>query len=78
MNRQVLLRSITNQWVDYLTQIEGLRVSISMESYAQRNPLVVYKTKAAELFTQLLNDIRQNVVERMFITLPQFVTFICF
>ena len=71
VNRQVLLRSITNQWVDYLTQIEGLRVSISMESYAQRNPLVVYKTKAAELFTQLLNDIRQNVVERMFITLPQ-------
>jgi preprotein translocase subunit SecA len=70
VHRQVLLRSITSQWVDYLTQIEGLRVSISMESYAQRNPLVVYKMKAAELFTQLLNDIRQNVVERMFIALP--------
>ncbi len=71
VDRQVLLRSITGQWVDYLTQIEGLRVSISMESYAQRNPLVVYKTKAAELFTQLLSDIRQHVVERMFIALPQ-------
>ena len=71
INRQVILRSITNQWVDYLTQIEGLRVSISMESYAQRNPLVVYKTKAGELFSELLNDIRQNVVERMFKTMPQ-------
>lgn len=70
INRQVLLRSITGQWVDYLTQIEGLRVNISMEGYAQRNPLLVYKIKAAELFTQLLNDIRQQVVERMFITLP--------
>jgi preprotein translocase subunit SecA len=71
VNRQVILRSITGQWVDYLTQIEGLRVSISMESYAQRNPLVVYKTKAAELFSQLLNDIRRSVVEQMFVTLPQ-------
>ncbi len=71
VNRQVILRSITNQWVDYLTQIEGLRVSISMESYAQRNPLVVYKMKAGELFSQLLNDIRRSVVERMFVTLPQ-------
>ena len=70
IDRQVFLRSITSRWVDYLTQIEALRVSISMEGYAQRNPLIVYKTKAAESFTQLLNDIRQAVVERMFVSLP--------
>ncbi len=70
VNRQVFLQSISKQWVDYLTQIEGLRVSISMESYAQRNPLVAYKTKAAELFSELLNDIRQSVVEHMFKAVP--------
>ena len=71
VNRSVFLQSISKQWVDYLTQIEGLRVSISMESYAQRNPLIVYKTKAGEMFTQLLNDIRQSVVERMFVSMPR-------
>ena len=71
VNRSVFLQSISKQWVDYLTQIEGLRVSISMESYAQRNPLVAYKTKAAEMFSELLNDIRQTVVERMFVSLPR-------
>ena len=71
VNRSVFLQAISKQWVDYLTQIEGLRVSISMESYAQKNPLVAYKTKAAEMFSQLLNDIRQSVVERMFVTLPR-------
>ena len=71
VNRSVFLQSISKQWVDYLTQIEGLRVSISMESYAQRNPLVAYKTKAAEMFSELLNDIRQSVVERMFVSLPR-------
>ena len=71
VNRAVFLQSISKQWVDYLTQIEGLRVSISMESYAQRNPLVAYKTKAAEMFSDLLNDIRQSVVEHMFVSLPR-------
>ncbi len=71
VNRNVFLQSISKQWVDYLTQIEGLRVSISMESYAQRNPLVIYKTKAAEMFSELLNDIRQSVVEHMFVSLPR-------
>ena len=71
VNRSVFLQAISKQWVDYLTQIEGLRVSISMESYAQRNPLVAYKTKAAEMFGELLNDIRQSVVEHMFVSLPR-------
>ena len=71
VNRSVFLQAISKQWVDYLTQIEGLRVSISMEGYAQRNPLVVYKTKAAEMFSELLNDIRQSVVERMFVSMPR-------
>ena len=71
VNRSVFLQAISKQWVDYLTAIEGLRVSISMESYAQRNPLVAYKTKAAEMFSDLLNDIRQSVVERMFVSLPR-------
>ncbi len=70
INRQVLLRSISNNWVDYLTQIEALRVSISMESYGQRDPLVAYKVKGAEMYKELLNDIRQSVVERMFTALP--------
>ncbi len=38
--RELLLRTISHYWVEYLTQIEGLRVSISMESYAQKDPLV--------------------------------------
>ncbi len=70
VNRQVFLHAISSKWVDYLTQIEGLRVTISMESYAQRDPLVAYKIRAAEMFKELLNDIRQGVVEKMFVSLP--------
>jgi preprotein translocase subunit SecA len=68
--RQILLGAISELWVDYLTRVEGLRVSIGLEAYAQRDPLVQYKGKASELFTQLLRDIRSGVLGRMFVFRP--------
>jgi preprotein translocase subunit SecA len=64
--RQVLLGVITELWVDYLTNMEALRVSIGLEAYAQRDPLVQYKSKASELYRTLLRDIRTSVIGRMF------------
>ncbi len=64
--RQLLLSVISELWVDYLTRVEALRVSIGLEAYAQRDPLVQYKGRASELFTQLLSDIRSGVISRMF------------
>jgi preprotein translocase subunit SecA len=69
--RQLLLSVITELWVDYLTQMEGLRVSIGLEAYAQRDPLVQYKSRASEMFQNLLKSIRQGVVTRMFTYRPR-------
>ena len=64
--RQLLLSVISNLWVEYLTQVEALRVSIGLEAYAQRDPLVQYKNKAFEMFQDLLRDMRLSVVTKMF------------
>lgn len=64
--RDLLLRTITENWVEYLTKMEALRVSISMESYAQRDPLVQYKKQASEMFTELFSEVRQGVISMMF------------
>ncbi len=69
--RQLLLQVITELWVDYLTQMEALRVSIGLEAYGQRDPLVQYKNRAFELFQTLLNDMRTGVVTRMFVFRPR-------
>ncbi len=69
--RQVLLSSITELWVDYLTRIEALRVSIGLEAYAQRDPLVQYKSQASAMFQALLADIRAAVIGRIFLYQPQ-------
>lgn len=69
--RFLLLRVISDQWVDYLTRIEALRVSIGLEAYAQRDPLVMYKSRATDMFQTLLGDIRMGVISRMFTYRPQ-------
>lgn len=64
--RQLLLRVISELWVEYLTQMEALRISVGLEAYAQRDPLVAYKAKASELFQELIRNSRVGVVSRMF------------
>jgi preprotein translocase subunit SecA len=67
VRRQLLLGATSELWVDYLTRIEALRVSIGLEAYAQRDPLVQYKGRASEMFAQLVEDIRGLVVSRVFV-----------
>ncbi len=69
--RQLLLSVITELWVEYLTQMESLRISVGLEAYAQRDPLVQYKSRAAELYQNLQRDIRMGVVTRMFTYRPR-------
>ncbi len=69
--RQVLLGSITELWVDYLTRVEALRVSVGLEAYAQRDPLVQYKSQASEMFQNLLAEIRTAVISRIFLYRPR-------
>ncbi len=71
VKRQLLLGAITELWVEYLTKVEALRVSIGLEAYAQRDPLVQYKGKASELFQQLLADVRAAVIGRVFSYQPR-------
>ena len=69
--RQVLLGAITELWVDYLTRVEALRVSVGLEAYAQADPLVKYKSQASEMFQSLLGDIRAAVIGRIFLYQPR-------
>ena len=69
--RDLFLRVISELWVEYLTQMEALRVAIGLEAYAQRDPLVQYKNRGFEMFQRLMADMRKGVVNRMFTFQPR-------
>jgi len=64
--RRQFLSTADRAWVDYLTQMEALRTSIGLEAYGQRDPLVQYKSRAFDMFQQLLDEIRSGMVSRMY------------
>jgi preprotein translocase subunit SecA len=70
-HRRLLLGAFSELWVEYLTKVEALRVSIGLEAYAQRDPLVQYKGRASEMFAQLLEEVRGLVIGRAFASRPR-------
>ncbi|MGV8025878.1 MAG: hypothetical protein AB2L18_04930 [Anaerolineaceae bacterium] len=66
LHRHVLLSNINNLWIEHLTQMEALRVSIGLESYAQRDPLVQYKSRSTDMLGELLANIRLGVMSQIF------------
>jgi preprotein translocase subunit SecA len=71
VHRQLLLSAFSELWVEYLTKVEALRISIGLEAYGQRDPLVQYKGRASEMFQQLLEDVRGLVIGRAFAARPR-------
>ncbi|MBI4299177.1 MAG: preprotein translocase subunit SecA [Chloroflexi bacterium] len=66
IERAVMLRIMDSHWVQHLTAIENLREGIGLQAYGQRDPLVMYKKEAFEMFQGLLSLIQHDIVHTIF------------
>jgi preprotein translocase subunit SecA len=64
--RSLLLASIDERWVEYLTRLEELRYEVRLEGMAHNDPLVMYKRKASGAYGALLAELRRVAVAQMF------------
>jgi preprotein translocase subunit SecA len=60
--RSIMLQSIDKHWREHLSALDQLRQGIHLRGYAQKNPKQEYKREAFELFSQMLDLIRDEVV----------------
>src|SRR5437588_9019474 len=70
IERDVMLRMIDWQWMEYLTQMEQFREGIGLRAYGQRDPLVEYKNEAFEMFNELRERIQSSIVNVIFRVSP--------
>jgi preprotein translocase subunit SecA len=70
VERHVMLTIIDKLWVEHLTAMDELREGVGLQAYAQKDPLVVYKTQGYEFFQQLLASIQHDVVHTIFRVQP--------
>jgi preprotein translocase subunit SecA len=57
-----MLQTLDMQWRDHLAALDHLRQGIHLRGYAQKNPKQEYKREAFELFSDMLDRIKQDVV----------------
>jgi len=59
----VMLHSVDTHWREHLSALDYLRKGIHLRSYGQKDPKQEYKREAFELFGNLLEMIKQDVIQ---------------
>jgi len=66
LERYVLLGAIDRLWQEHLYAMDGLRTSINLRAYGQKDPLIEYKREAYGMFEELMERIKGEVVLNLF------------
>lgn len=62
----LLLQTIDSQWKGHLLSIDHLKEGIGLRGYGQKDPKGEYKREAFELFMQMMGQVRQEVLQKLF------------
>src|SRR6266481_690211 len=86
LERYIILNAIDRLWQEHLYAMDALREGVYLRSYAQKDPLIEYKTEAYDMFVELMANIKNEVLNNLFrstsnlqafenflATLPQFL-----
>ena len=66
VERIILLRVVDEYWMDHLDAMTDLRQGITLRAYGQMDPVIAYKKEGFEMFEQMIDAIREEVVRRLF------------
>jgi len=60
--KAVMLQSLDSHWKEHLAAMDHLRQGIHLRGYAQKNPKQEYKRESFELFSEMLENLKYDVV----------------
>jgi preprotein translocase subunit SecA len=70
--RQFILQEMDSMWREHLQQMEALREAIGLRGYGQKDPLVEYKNEGYQMFLEMLEQIRRNVMYKLYNFQPNY------
>ncbi|MBA3544334.1 MAG: SEC-C domain-containing protein, partial [Chthoniobacterales bacterium] len=66
LERYIILNAIDRLWQEHLYAMDALREGVYLRGYAQKDPLIEYKTEAYEMFVDLMANIKNEVLHNLF------------
>ena len=71
VERSVLLRNVDLRWMDHIDAMDDLRSEIGLQAYAQRNPINEYRITGADMFDEMIAEIREGTVRTILSVIPR-------
>ncbi len=66
LERFMVLNVIDRHWVDHLRGLDDLKTGVGMQSYAQKDPLVVYTKESHDMFKAMLRRFKEHSLRAIF------------
>ncbi|MBQ1366768.1 MAG: preprotein translocase subunit SecA [Firmicutes bacterium] len=66
VERMILLRSVDTLWTDHLDVMDQMRQGISLQAFAQKNPLDEYRLLGFDMFEELNENIIRTTIHGLF------------
>ncbi len=65
IEKSFVLRLLDQHWKEHLLHLDHLRQGINLRAFAQRDPLNEYKSEAFNLFADMMNRLRNSIVQQL-------------
>ena len=63
LERVVMLKVVDQKWMDHIDAMDELKDGIGLRAYGQKDPVALYKIEGFDMFEQMTNDIKIDVVK---------------
>lgn len=63
--KSIILQTIDNHWREHLAAMDSLRQGIHLRGYAQKDPKQEYKREAFELFADMLEQVKYEILRML-------------
>ena len=67
LERVIMLRVVDEYWMDNIDAMDDLKQGIGLRAYGQHDPVIAYKEEGYEMFSAMIQAIREETVRRMFL-----------
>ena len=63
LERVVMLKVVDQKWMDHIDSMDELKNGIGLRAYGQKDPVVQYRIEGFDMFEQMIEDIKIDVVK---------------
>ena len=72
VEKNILLEEVDRHWMEHLEAMDELREYVGLNSYAQRDPIAMYRLESADMFDDMIEDIKDCTVRKVLAVVPRF------